>query len=469
MHDAVVIGSGPNGLTAAAALAAAGHSVHVIEAADEIGGGMRTSELTQPGLRHDVCSAIHPLGAASPAFRALNLQAHGLTWIHPPIPMAHPLDDGTAVSLHESLRETATGLGADGSPWRSMVGPLMDHWDRVSQMSLSPALRAARRPIQGLTMARRALVPASLAARRFDGVRAKALVAGLSAHSVAPLNRWGTAGVGVVLAAAAHSGGWPLAQGGSASIASALAARIAADGGTIETGRRVTSLDEVGEARAILFDTDPTHAAAIAGDRMPGRIARSYRRFRHGPGAFKLDLALDGPIPWTAEAPRHAGTVHVGGTFEEIAEGERMIAKGTMPDRPFVLVAQQSLFDPTRTPDGRETVWAYCHVPKGWTGDATEHVLRQIERFAPGFRDRILASHAMGPQAFEEHNANYVGGDIAGGAVTLRSILFRPRMAINPYRAGDGLWLCSSAAPPGAGVHGMCGWHAARSVLHDLG
>ncbi|HSG78107.1 MAG TPA: NAD(P)/FAD-dependent oxidoreductase [Acidimicrobiia bacterium] len=469
MLDVVVVGAGPNGLTAAAALASDGRSVHVVEAAATIGGGTKTEELTLPGFRHDVCSAIHPLGAASPAFAALGLERHGLRWIHPTIPLAHPLDDGTAVVLHRSIDETALGLGGDAAAYRKLVGPLADHWEQTRDRALDHPLRSAFHPVSGLRLGRRALPSATFVVRRFEGDRARALLAGLAAHAIAPLHRWGTAGVGVVLGAAAHAGGWPIAAGGSQTIADALAAKLASDGGTVETDRRVGSLDELPEARAVLLDTAPAAAVAIAGDRMPRRIRKRMMRFRHGAGSFKLDLVLDGPIPWTAEAARHAGTVHVGGTFEEIAEGEQRIGAGEMPERPFVLVAQQSRFDPSRTPDDREAVWAYCHVPAGWDGDATDAVLDQIERFAPGFRDRIVATHVMGPGALEEHNPNYVGGDIAGGEVTLASLLFRPRPAIDPYRIGDGIWLCSSSTPPGAGVHGMCGWHAASSVGSSLG
>ncbi|MDX1690090.1 MAG: NAD(P)/FAD-dependent oxidoreductase [Acidimicrobiia bacterium] len=465
MIDAVIVGAGPNGLTAAARLAAAGRRVHVVEAAGAVGGGTRTEELTLPGARHDVCSAIHPLGFASPAFDELDLERFGLAWIHPTIPLAHPLDDGTAVALHHDLEETAVGLGGDGARWRSLVGPLVDHWDRIRLLALSPAWRAARHPIHGLRLAVRSLPPATLVARRFDGERARALLGGLAAHAIAPLNRPGTAGVALVLAAAGQAGGWPVAAGGSQAIADALAALIRDAGGTIETGRTVRSLDDLPAARAVLLDTAPGAAERIAGDRMPGRIRRRYRRHAHGPGAFKLDLLLDGPVPWTAEAPRHAGTVHVGGAFAEIADAERRTWRGEMPERPFVLVGQQSLADPERTPDDRQTLWAYCHTPAGWRGDATEAILNQIERFAPGTRNRILASHTMGPADLEAHNANYVGGDIAGGRLTLRSLLFRPRVAVDPYRAGDGVWLCSASTPPGAGVHGMPGWHAAGSVL----
>ena len=468
MLDATVVGSGPNGLAAAVLLAARGYRVHVVEAAERIGGGCRTAELTLPGFRHDICSAVHPLGAASPFFRSLPLEEHGLQWIEPPIPLAHPLDDGTAAVLGRSPEETADGLGTDGRAWLRLMEPLTARAEEVLDLALAPPLRAARSPMLGARLGMVALRPASQIIRRFETARARALFAGLAAHSAAPLSTAATAGVGAILALGAGMVGWPVAHGGSQTIVDALAALLRAHGGTIETGVSITDVGSLPPSRAVLLGTTAPQAARVAGDRVPSRVQRALRRMRPGPGVFKVDLALDAPIPWEAAPCRRAGTIHVGGSYEEIAEAERRTTEGHHPDRPFVLVSQPSLFDNTRAPEGHHTAWAYCHVPLGSTRDMTERIVAQIERFAPGFSDHIEAIHTMGPAALEAYNRSYPGGDITGGAVGLRQVLLRPRAALDPYRIGPDLWLCSAATPPGAGVHGMCGYHAARSAARHL-
>ena len=465
MLDAVVVGSGPNGLAAAVALAERGRAVRVLEASSEIGGGCRTAELTLPGFRHDICAAVHPLGAASPFFRSLPLDEHGLAWLEPPLPLAHPLDDGTAAVLARSVEETATGLEPDTRAWLRLLEPLTRRVEEVLDLALAPPLRAARSPMLGARFGSVALQPASWIVRRFRSDAARALFAGLAAHAIAPLTTPGTAGVALVLAAAADVLGWPVAHGGSQAIVSSLAGLLSDLGGAVETGVTVRRIDELPDARAVLLATDAHQAAAIGGSALRPGARRALQRVRPSPGVFKLDFALSGPIPWTAEVCRAAGTVHVGGTYEEIAAAEAATAAGEHPQRPFVLVAQPSLADHTRAPAGRHVGWAYCHVPSGSASDMTGPIIAQIERFAPGFEGTILAAHAMGPSDFEAYNRNYRGGDITGGAIGVRGLLFRPVASPDPYRIGDGVWLCSAAAPPGAGVHGMCGYHAARSVL----
>jgi phytoene dehydrogenase-like protein len=468
--DAIVVGSGPNGLAAAIAIAQAGRSVLVLEAASTIGGGARTEELTLPGFRHDVCSAIQPLALGSPFLRQLPLQEHGLEFVHPEIPLAHPLDDGSAVALHRSVAETAAGLGGDDAAYRRLMEPLAQAWEGLVDDLLGPPLRPPHHPLPAARFGLSGLRSATgLAGSRFAGARARALFAGNAAHSMRPLEGRATAAFGLVLLLLGHGVGWPAAVGGSQAIADAMASLLRSLGGEIETGSEVTSLDELRGARTVLFDLTPRQILAIAGDALPVRYRRALARYRYGPGVFKLDYALDGPVPWTAADCRRAGTVHVGGSLEEIASAEEEVAGGRHPERPYVLVAQQSLFDPTRAPAGTHTLWAYCHVPNGSSADMTGPIEQQIERFAPGFRDLVRARSAMGPTEVQARNANYIGGDINGGLADLRQIVARPSLRPNPYTTPNPrLFICSSSTPPGGGVHGMCGWHAARAALGGI-
>jgi phytoene dehydrogenase-like protein len=467
--DAVVVGSGPNGLAAAVTLASAGLGVLVLEASDTIGGGARTAELTVPGLRHDVCSAVHPFGVVSPYLASLPLHRHGLEWRWPEVDLAHPLDGGRAGVLLRSIDDTVAGLGADGDTWRRTFQPLVDRFDALAAGALGPLLRVPRHPFALARFGMRGALSATALAGRFATEEARALFGGSAAHMIQPLTRPFSASVGVLLTAAGHRAGWPVAAGGSDAIPAALASLLTELGGRIETGVRVTSLADLPPARLVLFDTSPTALAAIAGDRLPARTARAYRRWRYGPAAYKVDLAVDGGVPWTNDACRRAGTVHVAGTFDELVTAEAEVAAGRLPSRPFVLVGQQYLADPSRSVGDVHPVWAYAHVPRGFTGDATDVLLDQIERFAPGTRDRIVGMHVTGPAALERYNANYVGGDIGTGANDLRQLIVRPRAALDPYATGiPGMYLCSAAAPPGAGVHGMCGHLAARRALRHL-
>lgn len=459
--DAVVVGSGPNGLVAAVELARADFRVLVIERANMIGGGTRSSELTLPGFVHDVCSAIHPLGAASPFLQSLR----SIAWVQPGVPVAHPLDDGRVGVLHRDLDATAAGLGADGSAYRRLIGPLVARSDDLVERILGPIGFNMR---DTLGLSRFAIIggmPATVLAKLFGTPEARGIIAGLAAHAIAPLSRPLTGAVAGLFATTAHSGGWPLVSGGSQQIAELLAEAVVASGGEIETGREVRSLDELPGNAVVMLDVMPPAALRIAGAGISDAAKRRLRLWRPGPGAFKVDWALSAPVPWRDEFSRKAGTVHVGGTFEEIAASERQVTRGEHPQRPFVLVAQQSLFDPRRAPGGQHTLWGYCHVPAGSTVDMTDAIEAQIERFAPGFRDCILERHTMGPSAYQTYNPNYVGGDIAGGAFTMRRVL--QLGSSRPYRLGERVYLCSSATPPGAGVHGMCGYHAATAAIRD--
>lgn len=467
-YDAVVVGAGPNGLVAAITLARAGRRVLLVEANATIGGGVRSAELTLPGFVSDLGSAIHPLGIGSPALRNLPLAEYGLEWVHPDAPLAHPLDDGTAVMLERSVEATAEGLGVDAAAYRRLMGPIVHDWPRLVTGMLGPLrLRSARHPIAMARFGMFALLPAHLlAATWFRGERARAIFAGLAAHAILPLESPATSAIGLVLGALGHVVGWPLPRGGAQAIADALAAHFRALGGEIATDWRVESLEELPPARAVLLDVPPKRLVEIAGGRLPERDRRQLGRFRHGPGIFKLDWALDGPIPWRARECARAATVHLGGTLDEIAASERAHGRGRNVERPFVLLAQQSLFDPTRAPAGQQVAWAYCHVPHGSTEDMTARIEAQVERFAPGFRDRILARTVSGPVELARQDANIIGGDIAGGVTDLRQLFFRPWPRVVPYRTGAaGIYLCSASTPPGAGVHGLCGYYAARAAL----
>jgi phytoene dehydrogenase-like protein len=469
--DAIVVGAGPNGLAAAITLARAGRSVRAYEAAPVAGGGTRTAELTLPGFRHDVCSTILPLTIASPFFASIDLAARGLELIHPEVPFAHPFDGGRAAILERSVQATADGLGgADGRAWRRLFGPLVRDVGKLGPEILRPVVHVPRHPLALVRFGLPALRSArGLARARFDDEAARGLFAGVAAHSMLSLDRPLSASFGLVLATFAHAVGWPMVRGGAAGVARALVAELEAAGGEVVTGHRVDSLADLPPARAVLLDVTPRQLVAIAGDRLPPRSRRRAERFRYGPGVFKVDWALDAPVPWAAEGPRRAATVHLGGTLDEIAAGEAEVAAGRHPERPYVLFVQYAAWDPSRAPAGKATAWAYCHVPPGSTVDMTDRIEAQVERFAPGFRDLILARATHAPAAMEAYDANYVGGDINGGIEDIRQLVFRPWPTIDPYRVGAGLYLCSSSTPPGGGVHGMSGLFAARSALrHEL-
>ena len=466
MSDAVVVGAGPNGLAAAITLAREGHSVVVFEAEDTIGGGARTAELTLPGYLHDVCSAIHPLAVASPFFRSVPLEEHGVELIHPSAPLAHPLDDGSAVLLERSVDETADGLGVDAATYQKLMTPLARDAQRVGDEVLGP-LRPPRHPIAMARFGRRAVRSAvGLANALFEGERAKAMFAGVAAHSMLSLRVPMTSAYGLMLIMIGHAVGWPIPRGGSQAIADGLASYLESLGGKIVTGARIESVDDLAPARAVLFDVTPRQLLQIAGRRLPDRYKRRLERYRYGPGAFKVDFAIDGPIPWKARECGRAGTVHLGGTLEEVAASEEALANARHADRPYVLVGQQSLFDATRAPAGKHTVWAYCHVPNGSTVDMTDRIENQIERFAPGFKDCILAKSIITPADLERHNANCIGGDINGGSADLRQVFMRPAPRLDPYSTpAKDIFICSSSTPPLGGVHGMCGYYGARSAL----
>jgi len=480
-YDAIVVGSGPNGLAAAIMLARAGRSVRVYEARETVGGGTRSAELTLPGFVHDVCSAIHPLGLASPFLRTLPLAQFGVEWIHPPAPLAHPLDDGTAVLLERSLEATSATLGPDGAAYRRVMGLILDEWEHILYEFLGP-LRPPRHPLAMTGFGLLAIQSArGLAQRAFRGERARALFAGMAAHAIQPLERPPTAAFGLMLGMLGHAVGWPMAKGGSQTIADALACYLRSLGGEIVTGQAVGSVDALPPAKAVLFDVTPRQLLSIAGHRLPDGYRRQLERYRYGPGVFKMDWALDGPIPWKAAECARAATVHLGGTLDEIAASERAVWRGEPPEKPYVLLAQHTLFDPTRAPEGKHTAWAYCHVPNGSTFDMTARIENQIERFAPGFRDRILARSARSAPDMERYNPNYVGGDINGGVQDFWQLYTRPALRLVPYSIptrrdvplpkGDlrpeRLYLCSSSTPPGGGVHGMCGYFAAQAALRD--
>jgi phytoene dehydrogenase-like protein len=465
-YDAVVVGSGPNGLAAAITMAQAGRSVVVLEAETTIGGGCRSAELTLPGFTHDICSAIHPLGVGSPFFRSLDLAAHGTEWIYSPAQFAHPLEGEPAALVFRSLTATSVGLGPDMAGYALLMDRPSRAWQEIVEFVLAP-LRLPRHWAAIAVLGTRALWPATwLGELLFRTERARALFAGVAAHSMLPLTSPISGATALILALLAHGPGWPIPTGGSQRITDALGGCLRSLGGEIVTDARVARLDELPPARDRLFDVTPRQLMIIAGGILPSGYRRQLERFRYGPGAFKLDYALDGPVPWKDETVREAGTVHLGGTMAEIAAGEADVARSRHPERPFVLSAQPSLFDSGRAPAGKHTFWAYCHVPNGSTVDMTERIERQIERFAPGFRDLVLARHVTTPAGLERHNSNYIGGDINGGSMILRQVYTRPAPRLNPYSTPvPGLYLCSSSTPPAGGVHGMCGYWAARTAL----
>lgn len=464
--DALVIGSGPNGLASAITLARQGMSVRVIEGQEQIGGGLRSAELTLPGYMHDICAAVLPLSRVSPFFRRLPLQEYGLAWIEPEIPLAHPFDDGTAAVLLRSVAETAAELRRDAHAYELLMGPLVEHQEKLLGEILRP-LHLPHHPLLLAHFARYGLRSAKgLAQASFVTDKARGFFAGLSAHAMVPLEKTATAAFGLILAMLGHAVGWPIVQGGSQRLADAMLSYFKALGGEVITGHPVTSLEDLPDARTLLLDLTPRQILHLAGNRFPGNYCRQLQNYRYGPGVFKIDWALSEPIPWRAGACRKAGTVHLGGMFEEIEASEREISLGRHPHQPYVIVAQQSLFDCSRTPTGRQTAWAYCHVPHGSAVDMTARIEAQVERFAPGFRELILARHTFTAVGMEQHNPNYVGGDINGGVQDLRQLFARPAMRIVPYSTPDAhIFICSSATPPGGGVHGLCGLYAAEAVL----
>ena len=467
MTSAIVVGSGPNGLAAAARLARAGLDVTVLEASATIGGGARSSTMIVPGLLHDDCSAVHPIAAGSPFLNSLQLD--GLTWLQPAVDCAHPLDDGSAGVLFRSIDRTARKMLGDGPRWRRLFGPMADRFDDLFADASQPVLRVPRHPFTLARFGVSAMTPATAIAQLWRTEQARALWAGIAAHTFSRLDRPMTSAVGLMLIVAAHAEGWVVAQGGSQSIVDALVRDIETHGGKIECGQRVTSADDLPHSDVLMLDVSPSIAADILGDRLPRRVARAYRRFRHGPGAFKVDFAVEQGVPWTVAAARQAGTVHLGGDAREVVANELMVHRGAMPERPFVLVGQQYLADPSRSVGDVHPLWTYAHVPHGYTGDATEAIIGQIERFAPRFRDRIVGTAVRSTTEMSMYNPNYVGGDIIGGASSAMQLLFRPRFALDPYATGvPGTYLCSASTPPGAGAHGMCGANAAASALRRL-
>lgn len=466
-RTAVVVGAGPNGLTAAARLASEGWQVTVYEAAATIGGGSRTAELIEPGVHHDVCAAVHPAGASSPAFAALGLERHGLRWCHPEIPLVHPIEGDRAGVLYRSLDATVEGLPApDGKRWRRLMEPLLERFDEVRDFTQSPLIGWPSHPLVAARYGIRGLWPATTLARTFRHEEAKGLLAGLSAHACLPLSHPFTGGMGVMLGLMAHGVGWPVAEGGSQAIVNALAAVVREHGGQILVNRHVTQLSELPSADAVLLDVSPRQLVQMAGGGLDGWRGRPYRRYRYGWSACKADYVLSGPMPWSSEPTRRAGTVHVGGTIEDVVASERAVARGNVSEHPYVLVAQATVADPTRAPVGRHTLWAYCHVPNGDPRDATAPIEAQFDRFAPGWRDLVVGRAVRAAPEFEAYNANAIGGDFAGGSMGGRQLFARPRITLNPYRTPlPGVWLCSASTPPGAAVHGMCGWHAAGRVL----
>lgn len=467
-YDAVVVGSGPNGLSAAIRLQQAGLSVLVLEGKETIGGGARTAELTLPGFLHDVCSAVHPLAVGSPFFRTLPLHDHGLVYITPPVQAAHPLDSGDAVALYSSLDVTARVLGDDHERYRSLVGPMADQWEHLVDDVLGP-LRFPRDPLRFARFGMRALLSSAFVSKRFRMPATRALWAGMAAHAMQPLTHAATSAIALVLLISAHRNGWPLSRGGSGRITEALASYFRSLGGRIETNTYIRSLSQLPSSHAVLFDVTPRQLLEIAGHKLSSLYRWQLSRYRYGMGVFKIDWALDSATPFRAHACQQAGTLHLGNSFEEIADAEATVWKGRHPEKPFVLFAQPSIFDKTRAPEGKHVAWAYCHVPGGSKEDMTARVERQVERFAPGFRDRILARHTFTAEAMEAYNPNYIGGDINGGVSDISQLFTRPALRWSPYRTSTkGIYICSSSTPPGGGVHGMCGVHAADRAWRDI-
>jgi phytoene dehydrogenase-like protein len=467
-YDAVVVGSGPNGLAAGISLRQAGLSVLIIEGKTTVGGGMRSAQLTLPGFTHDVCSAIHPLAAGSPLFRTLPLDRFGLEYIYPPLAAAHPFEDGTVALLKTSLEQTAQGLRSDTSSYVDLIEPLVKAWPQLATDVLG-SLRFPKNPLAMAKFGLKAMQSATALARRFKSKEARGLWAGMAAHSMQPLTSMTTSSIAMVLLAQAHLGGWPIAKGGSNRIADALASYFISIGGKIETGLYINTLQQLPSARAILFDVTPRQLLTIAGHTFSKLYRWQLKRFRYGMGVFKIDWALDGEIPFRAEACKLASTIHLGNTLEEVVASEQLTWEGKHPDKPFVLLSQPSVFDRTRAPVGKNTGWAYCHVPHGSTNDMTEQIERQVERFAPGFRERIIRRHTYNSAELSEYNPNYIGGDIGGGVIDLRQLFTRPALRLSPYgTSAKGIYICSASTPPGGGVHGMCGVNAAQQALADV-
>lgn len=466
-YDAVIVGSGPNGLAAAILMQQKGLSVLLIEGKSTIGGGLRSARLTLSGYMHDICSAVHPLAAASPFFQTLPLNAHGLEYLYPEVAAAHPFDNGTAAILKGSVEETASLLGADANAYVKLMKPVVNDWPAIAPDILGP-LHYPKHPMAMARFGLPALTSAAHLVKRFETPEARGLFAGMAAHAIQPLSNLATSAIALVLMASGHLKGWPIPKGGSNQIANALASYFLSIGGKIETNTYITSLQQIPSAHAILFDITPRQLLKIAGHRFSSIYKWQLERYRYGMGVFKIDWALDAPIPFKAAGCHKAGTIHIGNTFEEIADGEKQIWAGKHPEKPYVLLAQPSIFDPTRAPEGKHTAWAYCHVPNGSKKDMTAIIENQVERFAPGFKDTILARHKMNTAQMEHYNPNYIGGDINGGVIDLGQLFTRPVLRWSPYKtSAKGIYICSSSTPPGGGVHGMCGYHAARRALKD--
>ena len=466
--DAIVVGSGPNGLAAAILLQQQGLRVLVVEAKDTVGGGLRTAELTLPGFQHDVCSAIHPMAAGSPFFKTLPLEKHGLRFIYPTLAAAHPFDDGSAAVLSRSVEETARMLGKDGPVYARLMQPIVDDWPLLAPEILAP-FHIPKHPLVMARFGLKGLTAATWLSKKFDTLQGRGLFGGMAAHSIQPLSNIATSAFALVLMATGHTGDWPIPEGGAQKIAEALSSYFISIGGKIELNFSVRSLEQLPSSHAVLFDTTPRQLLQIAGHRFSSLYKWQLERYRYGMGVFKIDWALDAPIPFTAEACRRAGTIHLGNSFEEIVWSEQQHAAGKLVDKPFVLLAQQSLFDPSRAPAGKHTAWAYCHVPNGSTADRTGVIEQQIERFAPGFRERILQRHTINTEQMEAYNPNYIGGDINGGVIDIGQLFTRPALRWSPYKtSAKGLYICSSSTPPGGGVHGMCGYHAAKKALQEV-